>query len=404
MREYAYQGYTASGSQSSGKMTAADEADAREQLRAGGLIITDLQAAKSEIGSKELHIIKPRVKVKDVAWMARNMATTQQAGLPVLRALGMLSRQRAGSPIGNVLGDIEGKVAEGEPLGQSFRKYEDDLGPLACAMVEAGEQSGSLDDAFDRIARFTESQLSVRRKVIGAISYPAAVLMLAAFLFGAVLIFVVPQFKDLYASLGSDKLPLPTRLLLTASAFAGKAVLIAPFVLFGLRKLYKIGMKDPEWRYRLDTAKMRIPVFGKLIKATALARVCSSMAGLLTSGVSLLDALELSARIANNEVFAVDLRVALSEVEQGRSLGTAFTSAEVFPELFTQLVAIGDETGALPTLLERYAATLEEEVEVMVEALTSLLEPLMIVILGGGVGAMLVALYVPMFKVIELIE
>ena len=404
MPSFAYDAFTRNGDTAAGTIDASSEADARASLRGDGLLVLELRPARAAaLGRRQLHIGAPKVKMKDVAWAARNLATTQSAGLPVVRALRMLGRQRRGEPIGDTLLRVHESVVNGAALTDAFRSEERALTPLTTALVEAGEANGKLDASLTKLAELCEARVRLRRKIVSAMAYPLVMVALVTLIFMAMLVFVIPTFSGLYDQLGGQ-LPWLTKLLLQMSETVRSKFLIVLAVVVVLVVAYRRFRNHPRFREAKDRLVLRIPVMGELFRAMAVARLATTMASSLAAGVPLLDSLRLAGQVANNLVFDRSLARARDEVREGRSLAAALEGKPQIPELFTQLVAVGEETGRVDELLVKYAKGVEDEVEARVEALTSMLEPLMIVVLGGVIGVMVVGLYLPLIRIFKYLQ
>jgi len=402
LTEYAYRAYTSSGERRDGLISAASQTEAREELRRSELVVVEVVPRTVPFASRSIHLRRPRVRVEDVAWMARNLAMCEAAGLPVFQATGMLARQRPGQPIGEVLARVHRALAEGVGLTAAIDSEEAAVGRLACALVAAGEAGGRLGESFGRLAEITEAQARLRRKVRSALVYPAVVAVLAASMLGAILIWVVPTFQRLYAQL-KGRLPYPTRLLVAVSSGLARNAWMAPLLAAGAVAAWRLATRNPTVALRVDRAKLGTPLFGRLVRTATAVRVAATLGGLLDGGVPLLSALVLGARAAGNRVIEAALLSAKADVEHGRSLAVALSGTEL-PELMIRLTAVGEATGALGELLGRYASAAEAEVAATVDGLTKLIEPLLVVVLGVIVGAVVIALYLPMFRISQLVR
>ena len=404
MPSFAYDAFTRNGEPAAGTIDATSESDARASLRGDGLLVLELRPSRTAgLGRRQFHLGTPKVKLKDVAWAARNLATTQSAGLPVVRALRMLGKQRRGTPIGDALLRVHEAVVNGAALTDAFRLEERSLTPLTTAMVEAGEANGKLDSSLVKLAELCEARVRLRRKIVSAMAYPTVMIVLVMCIFMAMLVFVVPTFSGLYDQLGGD-LPWLTSLLLTMSDLVRSKFLIVAAVVVAAFIVFRRLRSHPRVRDAKDRLVLGIPVLGELFRSMAVARMSTTMASSLGAGVPLLDSLRLAGNVANNIVFDRALEQAREEVREGRSLAAALEGKPHVPELFVQLVAVGEETGRVDELLIKYAKGVEDEVEAKVEGLTSMLEPLMIVVLGGIIGVMVVGLYLPLIGIFKLLQ
>ena len=344
-----------------------------------------------------------RVKLKDVAVFSRQFSTMINAGLSLLRALNILAEQTENQAFRKVIDEVRLDVERGASLSQALAKHPKVFNRLYVAMVRAGETGGVLDGVLVRLASMIEKQVELRHKIKSAMTYPVAVFGLVLCIVTAMLLFVVPMFEDLYSELGGT-LPLPTRILLGVSGVV-KSYAIFIFVFEGLAIFaFKKWIQSETGRARWDAFKLRVPIFGKLVHKTAITRFSRTLAVLLRSGVPILESLEITSETVNNSVMSRAVKDVQSAVKQGESVATPMAQHSVFPPMVTQMLAVGEETGNVDEMLEKVADFYDQEIEATVNALTSLLEPLLIVVMGGAVGGMVVALYMPMFNIINLIE
>jgi type IV pilus assembly protein PilC len=294
-------------------------------------------------------------------------------------------------------------VEQGASLSVAMGKHGRVFNDLYVSMVKAGETGGSLDDVLLRLASMLEGEVKLRGKIKSAMTYPVAVVALVVLILGAMMLFVVPQFKNIYGQLGGD-LPLPTRALLAISDGIKQFWWMMLLVLVGGRFAFKRWKKTPKGRETVDAVKLRAPVFGPLFHKTALTRFASTLAMLLRSGVPILQALEIVSDTVNNKVISKAVIDVQGSVREGESMAKPLAKHSVFPPMGVQMLAVGEETGQVDVMLEKVAAFYEQEVEAAVDALTSLIEPLLIAVIGGAVGASVVALYMPMFNIINYIK
>jgi type IV pilus assembly protein PilC len=344
-----------------------------------------------------------RISPKDVAIFSRQFATMINSGLSLLRALYILADQTENKTLANVVNEVRADVEKGASLSQALSRHPKAFSRLYVSMVRAGETGGVLDSVLVRLADTMEKQVELRRKVKSAMTYPVVVFGLVLTIVTAMLLFVVPMFESLYSELGGT-LPLPTRLLIGVSKLATK---LAPLIIIGQVGAiigFKRWIQTDKGRAVWDAFKLRVPIFGKLVHKTALARFSRTLAALLRSGVPILESLEITAGTVGNEVMARAIKDVQSAVKTGESIAKPLGSHAVFPPMVAQMMAVGEETGALDSMLEKIADFYDQEVEATVNALTSLLEPLLIVVMGSAVGGMVVSLYMPMFNIIKLIK
>ncbi len=344
-----------------------------------------------------------RVKMKDVAVFSRQFAVMINSGLSLIRALAILAEQTENKELARVVGEVRLDVERGVSLSAAISKHPKVFSRLYIAMVRSGEVGGVLDAVLMRLADTIEAQVELRRKVKSAMTYPVVALSICILISAAMLLFIVPQFKAIYVDLGGE-LPLPTRVLISLSDLL-KSYFLIVFLLVGVAVyLFKRWIKTEQGRIKFDAFKLRMPVMGLLVRKTALARFSRTLAALTRSGVGILEALDIVAETAGNETVAIALRETQSAVKRGDTLARPLEQHEVFPAMVVQMIAVGEETGALDEMLDKIADFYDQEVTATVDALTSLIEPLMIVVMGTIVGGMVISLYLPMFNIIKLIK
>jgi len=375
------------------------------KLRSMGYLPVSIDRQSQSTLQKELKIpgLSDRISLKEIAVFSRQFATMINSGLSLIRSLHILAEQTESKVLAKIVEEVRLDVEKGASLSQALARHPKAFNRLYVAMVKAGETGGVLDRTLLQLADIIEKQVELKRKITSAMTYPVAVLALVLLILTAMLLFVVPTFESLYADLGGT-LPLPTRLLLAVSSFS---TTFAPFILAGevvAAIAFKKWVQSETGRARWDAIKLRIPIFGKLVHKTALTRFSRTFAVLLRSGVPILEALEITSETVNNSVVSRAVKDVQDAVKRGETIAGPLGSHEVFPPMVVQMLAVGEETGQVDVMLEKVADFYDQEVEATVDALTSLLEPLLIVVLGGAVGSMVVALYMPMFQIINLIE
>jgi type IV pilus assembly protein PilC len=386
----------------SGQLIGDSEGLVMTKLREMGM--TPIEVKKAKAGLKmEINLRPGHVKMKDLAVFSRQFATMVNSGLPILRALSILGDQTENKELQKVLVQVRLDVEQGASLSGAMDKHPKAFSDLYVAMVKAGETGGVLDNVLLRLADNIEKEVELRRKVKSAMTYPVVVVMLVGLIMSAMLLFVVPQFKSIYAQLGGT-LPLPTQILLTASNAVRTYWYVFALFFFGLSFGFRRYKKTDRGRALVDAVKLKVPVFGSLFHKTALARFSSTLGMLLRSGVPILQALDIVADTVNNRVISRAVGEVQGAVREGESMAKPLSKHGVFPPMVVQMLAVGEETGAVDTMLDKVADFYNSEVSASVDALTSLIEPLMIAIVGGAVGAAVIALYMPMFNIIKLIK
>jgi len=342
-------------------------------------------------------------KIKDIAVVSRQFATMINSGLSLLRSLYILAEQTENAALAKVIDEVRADVEKGASLSQALGRHPKVFNRLYVAMVRAGETGGVLDSVLLQLAAVIEKQVELRRKIKSAMTYPTVVFCLCLLIVAAMLLFIVPTFKSIYAQLGGT-LPLLTRVLISISTVFKKFFPIF-FVLGGIGIWgFKRWVQTDQGRQVWDRVKLKMPVFGKLVHKTALTRFASTLAVLMRSGVPILEALEITSETVNNTVLEEAVKDVQAGVKVGESMAKPLATHDVFPPMVVQMIAVGEETGAVDTMLDKIGEFYSQEVEATVNALTSLLEPLLIVFLGACVGGMVIALYMPMFNIIKLIK
>jgi len=400
--QYAYKVRDAQGRFTEGKVEAASEAAVADKLRAMGYV--PLQVRPANVGmQREISLgFKKRIKPKDLAVFARQFATMIDAGLTMLRALTIMSEQVENPELRKVLRGVKQDIEAGHSLSSAFTKWPRVFPPLMISMTKAGEAGGFLDVTMRQIADNTEAEVKLRGKIKAALTYPTVVFCMAILMCIALLIFVVPVFQHMFEDLGGE-LPLPTRILVALSSamkFLVPLFLVATGVFVWWWRRYG---KTEQVRNVVDPLKLRLPVFGKLFQKLAMARFARNLGTLLSAGVPILQALDIVGDTTGSVVIGRALNEVKDSVRQGESIAAPLAHHAVFPPMVVQMIASGEESGAVDNMLRKVAEFYDAEVEATTEALTALIEPLMIAFLGALVGSMIIALYMPMFKIYDMI-
>ena len=403
---YAYTARDKAGASRSGTIEAPDERVVASRLRELRLAPVSISRDAPSGLQREISIpglsLGAKVKLGDLAVFSRQFATMISSGLSLIRALNILTDQTENERLAEIVGEVRSEIEEGRSLSSALADHEE-FPRLYIAMVKAGETAGMLDEVLVRIADTLESDMELRRRIKSALTYPVVVLCMAVVLTIVMLIFIVPTFVGMFEQLGGD-LPLPTKVLLWLSQLIRSAWWLIPVVPVVAWKGWQYARKQPNVRYALDGAKLKLPVFGPLFHKLALSRFARNFGVLLRAGVPILSSLEITAQTVDNGVIATAVDDVRDSVKEGRSVAGPLADHEVFPPMVVQMISVGEETGAMDTMLVKLSDFFDDEVTAMTESLTAMLEPLMIGVLGGIVGAMVVALYMPMFKIFELIQ
>ena len=402
---YSYNVKDKSGKIHDGEMQASSQSAVAKALRERGFVPVVVEAKKASALQKEIKIpgLSGRIKVKEVSVFSRQFATMINSGLSLLRSLTILAEQTPNRAFRDVILEVKADVEKGSSLSQALEKHPKVFPRLYSSMVKSGEVGGVLDETLERLALTLEAQVELRSQVKSAMMYPAAVFGLVIFIVIAMLLFVVPMFESMFADFGAE-LPLPTRMLMALSVIFTTYWYLAVGGTIALIFGFKRWIATEGGRSRFDAIKLKMPIFGKLVHKTALARFSHTLAALTRTGVPILMAMDIVAETSGNAVVARAVLSVQASVKEGESIAEPLSNHPVFPPMVVQMMAVGEETGALDTMLEKVGDFFDREVKTMVEGLTSLIEPLLVVILGATVGGMLLALYLPIFNVITLIE
>ena len=391
----------------SGKVDADSQAAAATKLRSMGFAPVRIEEVKTAGLNREIKIpgMGNKVGLKDLAVFSRQFATMISSGLSLIRSLSILYEQTDNQALAKVIGDVRRQVESGETLSGALADHPKVFPRLFVAMVRAGEAAGMLDSVLLRVAAMFEADVRLRSKIKSAMTYPVIVFIMAVLLSTVMLIFIVPVFEGMFTDMGGE-LPMLTQILVTASDFVTSLIgvityIVVPTVLW---TAYKRIRATPRGRYVLDVLKLKAPVFGALFHKIALTRFARNLSTLLAAGVPSLQALEITADTVNNGPIADAVKDVQDSVREGESIAAPLSSHEIFPPMVVQMIAVGEETGNVDGMLEKIADFYDTEVESMTESLTALMEPLMIGVIGALVGGMVIALYLPMFQIFDLIE
>jgi type IV pilus assembly protein PilC len=399
---YTYQVRDQSGNLRSGTIVADNQTLVSERLREQGLVPVSIAVQKGIKFGTEFNI-RQKVKLKDLAIFSRQFSTMVSSGLPMLRALATLESQTGSSTLSKAVSAVRTDVEQGSSLSGAMVKHPKVFNNLYVAMVKSGETGGVLDAVLERLAGNLEREVSLRGRIKSAMTYPIVVLGFVTMIMMAMLIFIVPQFKSIYAELHGT-LPLLTRMLLAVSDAVRHDLIFVLLGIGGITYAVKRWKKTDSGGLFFDKLKLRAPIFGSLFQKTALSRFARTLSVMSKSGVPIIQSLDVVAETVNNRVMAAAVRDVQESVKQGESIAKPLSRHEVFPGMVVQMLTVGEETGALDTMLEKIAQFYDDEVTAAVDSLTSILEPVMIAIVGGAVGVAVIALYMPMFNIINLIK
>lgn len=396
---FKYSGKSAKGSVVKGELTAASKEEVQAYLRKQRIVPTKISQK-----AKPLFSMGARVNDKDLVVFTRQFATMIGAGLPLVQALEILSKQTENKGFANIIGEVKNDVEGGSTFADALRKYPRVYSDLYTNMVAAGEAGGILDTILVRLATYIEKAQSLKRKVKGAMVYPSVVITVAILCIVIIMVFVVPTFSKMFKQLGGD-LPAPTQLVITMSQFlagTGGLVLLASVIAF---IVFIIQFRRTETGKKvIDRILLRLPIVGILLRKVAVAKFTRTLGTLISSGVPILDGLNITARTAGNKVVEKSVLEVRQGVSEGQTIAEPLSNSKVFPPMVTQMIAVGESTGALDNMLDKIADFYDDEVDIAVANLTSMIEPILMVFLGGTVGFIVVAMYLPIFKLITLIK
>jgi len=374
-----------------GELRAAGEAAVSASLRRQGILLTKVKKRRLSSG-------RP-VRQRDVALFTRQLATMMKAGVPLLQAFDIVGRGATNPRLTKLLGDVRSDVETGTSLSAAFRRHPMQFDALYCNLVEAGEAGGILEALLERLAIYQEKTLALKSKIKSALMYPIAVLVVAFIVLVVIMVKVIPAFKEVFSSFGAD-LPAPTLAVIALSEFFVSYWLVVFGVLFGGGYvLYQSWRRSPKVQKVVDRLLLRLPLFGQLIHKSVIARWTRTLSTMFAAGVPLVEALDSVAGAAGNAVYAEATQRIQRDVSTGSALTTSMMSTGAFPNMVIQMASIGEESGALDHMLGKAAEFYEEEVDDMVKGLSSLMEPMIIVVLGILIGGIVVAMYLPIFKI-----
>ncbi len=393
------------GNVQSGEIEGSSQTAVARALREKGYTPLKIDEQRSSALDKELHLpgFKDRVKQKDLTVFSRQLATMVNSGLTLVRALTVLEAQTESLVLAGVIGDIRRKVEGGTSLSESLAAHPKVFNNLYVSMVRAGEAGGALDETLNRLADTLEAAMKLRSQVKSAMAYPIVVLSLVVLIVVAMLVFIVPIFQRMYEDLGGE-LPLPTQLLINISSALTSLWWIIVILLIGGLVAFRRWIATDTGRHAWDGFKLKVPVLGSLVQKVAISRFARTLSVLSRTGVPVLQALEIVSVTSGNSQVADAVSDVQASVKRGESLAEPLDDHDVFPPMVTHMISVGEETGAMDAMLEKVADFYDGEVEDTVNALTSLIEPILIIVMGVAVGGILICLYLPMFNIANLIQ
>jgi type IV pilus assembly protein PilC len=385
-----WEGKDRSGKTLRGEIRAPGENVVQATLRRQGILVQKIRKQRLRGGGK--------ITSKDITLFTRQMATMMKAGVPLLQAFDIVGKGASNPAVSKLLLDVKTEVETGSSLAAAFRKYPLYFDALFCNLVAAGEQAGILETLLDRLATYKEKILAIQSKIKSALFYPIAIIVVAFIITAVIMIFVIPAFKQVFEAFGAD-LPGPTVFVMTVSDYFVEYWYIIFGVLgFGTWGFLESWKRSTSVQIFMDRLMLRIPVFGELIRKSTIARWTRTLSTMFAAGVPLVEALDSVGGASGNHVYLIATKQIQHEVSTGTSLTVAMQNSNVFPSMVLQMCSIGEETGALDAMLSKVADFYEQEVDDAVEALSSLMEPMIMVVLGTLIGGMVIAMYLPIFK------
>ena len=388
--QYRWEGKDKSGKLVKGEVRAVGDAVAAKQLRRQGINVTSIKKTRNGGGKK--------ITQKDLTLFTRQLAVMMKSGVPLLQSFDIVGKGHHNPSVSRLLNDIKTDVETGSSLEQAFRKFPLYFDDLFCNLIGAGEHAGILDSLLDRLATYQEKTLAIKNKIKGALMYPVSIIAIAFIITAVIMIFVIPAFKQLFSSFGAD-LPAPTLIMMSISDFF-VTYWWAIFSILGggLYAFFYFWKRSKKMQDAIDRIMLKLPVFGNVIRKASIARWTRTLATMFAAGVPLVEALNSVAGASGNVVYFDATKIIQREVSQGGTLTAAMQDVGVFPSMVLQMVAIGEEAGSLDGMLNKVADFFEAEVDDAVAALASLMEPIIMVVLGTLIGGMVVAMYLPIFK------
>ena len=395
MPVFTYKGKTLAGTLVSGELKTKNRAELERTLRTKKILVTSVSTKPSQINLR----IGTGIKKVYISRFTRQFATMIGAGLPMVQCLEILSQQMESAELRRIIGEVKESVQAGTTLAEALSRHKRVFDDLYVNMVDAGEIGGALDTILVRLAIYREKADALARKVKGAMIYPAVVMTVAIGVTFIMLTYIVPVFAKMFAGLGAE-LPAPTQFILSLSGFLRANILTGLGLLVALIIAYKYYSKTQSGRLNIDRVKLKLPLLGDLIRKSVIARFSRTLSTLISSGVSILDALDITARTSGNQVIHDAIKKSILSIAEGETITQPLKESKVFPPMVVQMISVGEKTGGLDEMLSKIADFYDEEVDAAVAALTSIIEPVIIVLMGIVIGGILIAMYLPMFEII----
>ncbi|MEW6264695.1 MAG: type II secretion system F family protein [Thermodesulfobacteriota bacterium] len=396
MPYFVWKGVNTKGVKRKGKMEAQDERQVEGMLKRMRIAPTLIKPAPKDL-FENVKFMQPKVKPKDIMIFTRQFSTMIDAGLPLVSCLKILSDQQENKTFKTVLRELNSAVQAGSTLSESLRKYPKLFDDLYCNLVAAGEAGGILDTILQRLAEYMEKAEKLKARVKGAMMYPIIVICVAVLVIMVIMIFVIPVFQAMFADFGKA-LPVLTQMVINLSNFIKSNVIYMIVALVVLIFAFRRFVKTERGQVIFDRTVLMAPVFGPLVRKVAVAKFTRTLSTMMSSGVPIINSLDIVARTAGNKIVEAAILDTKSAIAEGRAIADPLMESGVFPSMVVQMISVGEEAGALDTMLEKIANFYDEEVDTAVEALTSMIEPLLMVFLGGSIGTLVIAMYLPIFS------
>ncbi len=394
MPKFVYVGVTSGGKQTKGEIQAQSKTLAVSLLRKNKIRVVSIRNKPLDISLNMS--FGSGIKLSEISRFTRQLSAMTSAGLPLVQCLDILASQTENPVLGKTVQQISGDIQVGSTLADAMGKHPKIFNQLFCNMVAAGEASGNLDGVLTRLAEYQEKAEALRRKIKGAMAYPVIVGIIAVLVSVIMLTVIVPTFAKMFSDAGGD-LPLPTKIIMMLSDFMRQYIIYMGIGAFGLVLAFKQYNSTDKGKFNIDTIKLKIPIFGDLERKSAVSRFSQTLSTLLSSGVTIIEALSITAKTSGNKVIEKGLKRTLEKITGGLSISEPLKETGVFPPMVIQMISVGEKTGDLADMLTKISEFYKEEVDAAVDALTSIIEPIMICFLGAGIGGILVAMYLPIF-------
>lgn len=395
MPTYTWEGKLKSGELKKGELVAENIAIARIQLRKLRIVPGRIREKKDALASR--FSFRRRIPEKNIVIFTRQFATMINAGLPLVQCLGILAAQEENRAFFAVISQVKGDVESGQSLAEALKKHPRVFNDLFTNLVEAGEAGGILDVILTRLSNYIEKLQKLKKKVKGAFVYPTVVVGVALLVMAIILIFVIPVFEKMFADFG-QALPLPTQVVIELSRFVKKNIFFLIVGLGFIAILFRNFYRTSAGKYLVDDFSLRLPIFGPLLRKVAVAKFSRTFGTMVSSGVPILEALDIVARSAGNKLIEKALLKARSSISQGKTIAEPLAESKIFPAMVTQMIQVGESSGELDTMLNKIADFYDDDVDAAVGTLTSMLEPVLMIFLGGLIGGLVIAMYLPIFK------